>query len=174
MKEEFKENIDTTSNGDILTSFKISKLAKDKGFNEHCDNLFDIDYKTGEPIPFNWKDDLSLDFFEGFARDLHGYKNYRGVDAKENYLCKHDNTDDTRYLRPTLTALQKWLRELHRCHIWTVMTGGERFTLHFRYIDKDGKHWPHTHREDGVIALFDSHEEALEIGLQEGLNLIKV
>ena len=93
-----------------------------------------------------------------------------------DYLGISSNAEDynNKFLKPTQSLLQKWLRETIKCHIWTVMTGAEQFTLHFRYIDKTGYHHPHTYREDGEIKSFNSHEEALEEGLKQGLNLIKI
>jgi len=77
------------------------------------------------------------------------------------------------YIAPTQSLLQKWLREVHLTHIYMDMTGSERFTLCFRHIDGEGKHWSHTYKEEGGYVYFDTYEEALEKGLQEALKLIK-
>lgn len=68
---------------------------------------------------------------------------------------------------PTQSLLQKWLREKHKIHIWTIMTGAEIFTTHLLH-----DYWTHVHREKGRIKEFDTHEMALEKGLQIALKLI--
>ena len=98
-----------------LISFETAKLAKQKGFNMHCNNIFDLSNK----LIVNTKDNIAIEFFDGFVNDLHDCKEYRGTDAKENYLYKNDNNivslhilDDSKDLEMvninTKDGLPKW------------------------------------------------------------------
>ena len=67
--------------------------------------------------------------------------------------------------RPTITGLQKWLREVHFIHVYV----GFRTNLQKYYS------WTYTldmERKDinfSDIEVFDNYEEALEFGVNEGL-----
>jgi hypothetical protein len=132
--------------------FETSKLAKEKGFDEQCDDCYD---GNGHSYSNGWCERVDDHFEDTFSN------------SELESVSLHY------YTKPTQSLLERWLREKHNTHIWTVMSGGERFSLHFRHIDKDGKHWLHVHREDKIIVLFESHEKAIEEGLKEALKLIK-
>lgn len=75
-------------------------------------------------------------------------------------------------LAPTQTMLQKWLREVHNIHVTPLIEGWS--DLHHNYhakvtFQKDG-FWEWIIPTKGKDNL--SYEEALEIGLYEGLKLI--
>lgn len=72
-----------------------------------------------------------------------------------------------RFSRPTQTLLQRWLREVRNTHVYVTPESiskqngsylyhilGDNITLHFK----------------GVLGM--NYEEALEVGLQEGLKMI--
>ena len=68
---------------------------------------------------------------------------------------------------PTQSLLQKWLREVHNVSIKIddfYTYSGVRFDYN---ICKLGS------QEDNPVGIFETYEEALEIGLQEALKLIK-
>lgn len=68
-------------------------------------------------------------------------------------------------LAPTLSLLQKWLREVHNISIIIPFACG--YTITFNLLDKDGLcEYPNQ-------ASYDTYEEALEAGLQEALKLIE-
>tara|TARA_R110000787_G_scaffold62446_2_gene141233 strand:- start:322 stop:798 length:477 start_codon:yes stop_codon:yes gene_type:complete len=154
---------------DELVSFELAKLAKDKGFNEYCENAFDV-YKD-KNISENIKDETAIEFFDGFVKDLHGYKNYRGADAKENYLHRRDISDDLWLLRPTQSLLQKWLREVHNIHLEVS------YSKHWKGYQQRYSDW--RNRKENPITKRDSYtdsktyEEALEKGLEQALKLIE-
>ena len=149
-----------------LITYSTAKLAKEKGYKGGSNNIFTLHHSTYE---YDGDPNHRESYKEG---DLTTDSKFYMVNGEPN-LGDLSNEYYTLYERSSQSLLQKWLRDVHKCHMWTVMTGAERFTLHFRYIDKGGKHWTHTHREAGVITSFGSHEEALEEGLQEALKLIK-
>jgi hypothetical protein len=75
---------------------------------------------------------------------------------------------------PTQSLLQRWLREVHNIHVctyWDYSYSNERdlYYTEIRYKDDLG------FRVDKFVKdnNFRSYEESLEIGLQEGLKLIK-
>lgn len=73
---------------------------------------------------------------------------------------------------PTQTILQKWLREIHKIHVSPreslAITGELEYvcTVNGKYVNHGIVQKP--------INRFDTWEQALEQGLQEGLNLIEV
>ena len=139
-----------------IVSFEVAKLAKKLGFNWSCDNYYNED-----GILNSYKDTIALDFFKGFARDYHGNKTYRAVDAEILYLLDHDNSDNTEILAPTQSFLQKWFREIHGIHVYAhyiKMRSGK--TLYRYYIGEKPSE------------RFKTYEEALEEGLLEALKLI--
>ena len=88
---------------------------------------------------------------------------------------KNDKSD-TRYnyisLRPTQSLLQKWLREVHKLHVNIIMY--EYWYPEVEIINDRAESYPHPNYEypNGKVD-YETYEEALEIGLQEALKLIK-
>lgn len=73
---------------------------------------------------------------------------------------------DGLYATPTQSLLQKWLREEKNIHISIILrTGTGKYRCR---LDYEGPTW----WKNKVCGMFSSYEEALEAGLQEGLNLI--
>jgi hypothetical protein len=67
--------------------------------------------------------------------------------------------------RPTQSLLQKWLREVHK-----IVVLVER--LESQLDESENKYYPVIWRGKDTVGYFDNYEDALEIGLQEGLKLI--
>jgi hypothetical protein len=133
---------------DQLVTFKVAKLAKEKGFNIFTENVWLNALRFSEPL-------------EG----LHSNITYSGY------------ADDViQYFRPTQTILQKWLREKFDSDI-TVITnwnsGIKKYRVGFSYI-KDNKIeiW-FSKNENSIIKLYDRYEDALEIGLEEAVKSIE-
>lgn len=138
--------------------FETAKLAKEKGFNYHqimryCSPTKEhIGVRVGrlkenEIICSNWGENNTTLFFHGEA--------------------------------PTQSLLQKWLREVHNIHIQVYvmerwLSNGNGMEVYFEVNLKT------TNRLNGLsnvksnMLLFSSYEEALEIGLQEALKLVKI
>ena len=152
-----------------LITFETAKLAKEKGFNEYCENAFDV--YNNKNISENIKDETAIEFFDGFVEDLHGYKNYRGTDAKENYLYRRDISDDMWLLRPTQSLLQKWLREVHNVSMLPSFNDNNA-DCYYYFIHTNTKK-AYSNRICSLKMDYSTYEEALEKGLQEALKLIK-
>jgi len=73
------------------------------------------------------------------------------------------------YSAPTQSLLQKWLREVHDIHVCVITFNNSKglYTIYTTY----NKEEYHGNRDAQVW--FKTYEEALEIGLQEALKLIK-
>lgn len=123
-------------------NFETVKLAKEKGFDINV-NHFISQYNKDEGIVFS-----------------------KSVES-DNYNSNNWNTDTrvSLFSRPTQSLLQKWLREVHNIIVFVVplIPDCKEFGVTI-YSNK------YTCEKDS--AFYNQYEKALEIGLQEGLNLI--
>jgi hypothetical protein len=127
-----------------LITFETARLAKDKGFDIPTRNFY---------ADFTWKS------IEIYSCNEVGYGEF--TDSMEN---EHGFGDIV--LIPTQSLLQKWLREVHKIDVFVVACYiGEKKHRYSYYITN-----PLDTDADGSESL--TYEEALEIGLQEGLKLI--
>jgi len=76
-------------------------------------------------------------------------------ESKNKHL-KFDEEIDPIYYRPTQSLLQKWLRKLYNINLWA-------------YQPNETGYWAHNLENK---AKYDDHEEAIEKGLIQALNLI--
>ena len=72
---------------------------------------------------------------------------------------------------PTQSLLQKWLREKHKIYVSTRESYSFDNTL--EYVCTVNGTYVNHNIKDKPINRFDTYEQALEVGLQEGLKLIK-
>ena len=150
-----------------LISFETAKLAKKKGFNIRCRNWFggngSEQDSTSYDTVFYWH---------------------------KNYPYNFESPESHGYSRPTQSLLQKWLREKHNIHIEINGMNRQLPFNHCYYIilrginfelildnESDGNWYPilsnrHNNDESTGYMVFDTFEEALEIGLQEALELV--
>lgn len=130
-----------------LISFETAKLAKEKGFKIPTEVM----YKGNEKS--------------------YGHNNEWGIDEKR-LDGEFPYTNQQWYSIPTQSVLQKWLREVHNIHfeikpIFDVKDNLKPY--HISVIkNPSGKDF-----EYKIVGSLDTYEEALEIGLQEALKLIK-
>lgn len=119
-----------------IITFKTAKLAKEKGFSYYVSYSY-------------WNEELTS-MTPGYALDDGTHSDYK------IYL------EYQRYLAPTQSLLQKWLREEHNVWVMPEYNGAGIMV----YIHNKGK------IDSGGIGLFQTYEQALEKGLQEALKLI--
>lgn len=102
------------------------------------------------------------------------YVDGKGVVTKDNgdgdseYICLNHNKYPYYHSAPNQFLLQKWLREVHKIDVFCDCIGGGKYysvIYDNNIIEGNDKVFE---QEKEV-----SYEEALEIGLQEGLKLIK-
>ena len=154
-----------------LISFETAKLAKEKGFGENpylqLYTYYDLKGKLyneedcigttmGESSVYSWSDSVSRD-------------------SVKAYISGVDYSLDEYVLAPTQSLLQKWLREVHNLHIYIDTTSSFDGMETHRSKYKSHVKVPFTPFKwtTGHYYLGDTYEEALEIGLQEALKLIK-
>jgi hypothetical protein len=86
----------------------------------------------------------------------------------DDYNSSHWNEENGEWIsRPTQSLLQKWLRDIHNIHVeilyeYKKENSSYDLNVEFEGISKFYK------------SLYNTYEEALEIGLQEGLKLINI
>lgn len=129
---------------EALVTFPTAKLAKEKGF------------KWGTS--------------KGYCED--------GILTVSQYAskCYNDSEDyPTKYSAPTQSLLQKWLREVHNLHLYIDTTPSfEQMESHkSKYKISIKVPFSPFKWTTGRYYLGNTYEEALEIGLQEALKLIK-
>jgi hypothetical protein len=129
-----------------LITFDTAKIAKEKGFDlEFCNVGWHGDFGDlkGDSYPF-----------------LGTYSFYKSM------YC--NNKDEHQIQRPTQSLLQKWLREVHEIYVYSehdFNPKGNGILYHTNWYRVGGGY---SENEE-----FKTYEEALEVGLQEALKLIK-
>jgi hypothetical protein len=130
-----------------LITFDTAKLAKEKGFDlEFCNVGWHGDFGDlkGDSYPF-----------------LGTYSFYKSI------YC--NNKDEHQIQRPTQSLLQKWLREVHNIHLLLEPYYDEQKVLVYGFDLITER----TEEETIVEKGFKTYEDALEVGLQESLKLVK-
>ena len=136
-----------------LIKLQTAKLAKEKGFDVRCEKAY----------------------FETLKHTLETSRDGEiTFPYKPPRILKRSYGDEfTIFIAeaPTQSLIQKWLREKHNIHVspresWSIDNTLEYVcTVNGNYVTHGIKNKP--------INRFDTYEQALEIGLQEGLKLIK-
>lgn len=143
---------------DELITFETAKLAKEKGFDIPCNKMFT------------------------YGKEMFGYVNVVKEYDGSKYECTeipHDwnNTKQptsTKYFsRPTQSLLQRWLREVHNIHVEIKLLDfvdlSSEYHCKVTFIKDDLWGWFIPTKNKSKL----TYEEAIEIGIQEGLKLIK-
>ncbi len=136
---------------DTKLTYENSKLAKSKGLNYICE--------------------------ESYYNKLLALTSYHMSSNKDN----EDFDSQDLIFKPTQTLAQKWLRETHRIVVEV------RISAHAKYIVDVINDYSITHIGMGNMSYFtniihltndfkgyETYEEALEIGIGQGLQLIKI
>ena len=110
--------------------------------------------KTGLPRFINSNGDLEC--YDIAEKRYINYRVFTFFPSKTEYIYT-----------PKQSVLQKWLRDDHGIHVTVFYIGNHSYEV--RYGTTDKKSIDHTL----INCIYDSHEEALECGLVEGLKLIK-
>ncbi len=136
-----------------LINFETAKSADKKGFDIKCKKGFWLNSKYN-------KDGDEIDWM-------------REMKDSEILKLRESNTfqiGNPFIYRPTQSLLQRWLREKHKILVVPIYTGNDNIDQFTCNIQKfHGGYLSPT-----IYLKFQkSYEEALEVGLQEGLKLIK-
>jgi hypothetical protein len=148
---------------ETLITFKVAKLAKEKGFDEYCFMGFNA---KGELCDI----DISADSILGGKSLKYNNSNLPKYSLENNQRWHINNCANI--TAPTQSLLQKWLREVHKLHIYAfpIQWADNSITLYGCSIRDFNKKGAYITFEDESIC----YEEALEKGLQEALKLIKL
>ena len=133
-----------------LISFKVAKLAKEKGFDLECKDYYEDEMLEESANRFveNWNNDKESSKRLTFCKD-----------EPEIHIC---------YSAPTQSLLQKWMREVHNIHVEARKSVVSK-QYFWRIVEWD-KLTDWKLRPD---SRYNSYETALEAGLYEALTLIK-
>lgn len=74
------------------------------------------------------------------------------------------------YVLPTLSLVQKWMREVHKIHVEVTYQCFNVTSIYYTFIQSSTLGWIY---EDGKIKQFKSYESGLEEGLLIVLKLIE-
>ena len=143
-----------------IVSFKVAKMAKEKGFNELCSKYYCHKYGKSE---YFRKEHGKLKEFE--TKDEYGDK--IGV-----YFRKKSTGQPHIIIAPTQSLLQKWLRDKHKLYVTIdccVYGDPERYAA---YLSGYGKKGLFANPIVDGFTIYDNYEKALEEGLEEALKLI--
>lgn len=156
--------MDTT---ETYINLDTAKLAKKAGFDYSTDRCY------AEYIKTKKSDNPSFNMVKGEVEINSGY--FINGSKGSDYSCKYY----VMYAMPTQASLQKWLREQYNCIVEAIyqkhnsVFGGRIFYI--STVDYYGKEMnlPMSGKCDYMSDTYFKYEEALEIGLQEALKLIK-
>ena len=134
-----------------LISFETAILAKEKGFKNTCNRFVNKDNE------YIFMPDLLYPNNSEFSHNS----------EEDPEVVEWEELMKTLVLAPTQSLLQKWLREVHEISI-KIDDYYTNSRVRFDYnVCELGS------QEDNPVGIFETYEEALEIGLQEALKLIK-
>lgn len=134
---------------DVIVSFNVAKLAKEKGFNEETlhfytkpnSKIFGIDEKNRNYL------------IKNIPKKLYTFG--------EHTVLRIENL----FNAPSQSILQKWLRDVHNLHI-DVCFLDHVFGYFFKITDMK------TNTETEAMGRFKIYEDALEEALQKTLELL--
>ena len=140
---------------DELISFETAKLAKEKGF--------DVPVRYGV---YGVKMKLTEDY--GSSR------NPRQIDINWNSKNKQQDRSQATSV-PTQSLLQKWLREVHGIQLAVGHNDEDYYVGTIKrklYYDNKEQYVYKRIKGDKKYVNYDTYEQALEVGLLEGLKVI--
>ena len=129
---------------ETLVSSEIAKLAYEKGFNLN---------DKGYYVPMYCVDGELI-------KEKLGYQKELPETFEKGFI-----------IAPTQSLLQKWLREIHSIHVCVDISLLKEWYVNIYNIKNKPSEFGQTYEVLNEVRL-KTYEEALEIGLQEGLKLI--
>lgn len=143
---------------DKRVSYATALLAKEKGFNVFCE--WQVDEEGVEEFRYS-------DWVPNNAE-------YTYTSDKDPEVIAYEERGKKLVNQPTQSLLQKWLREEHNMHLSIIF---DIYTFDVKIMRIQGDGW----RQKQLISslsevtpyLFTEYEQTLEVGLQEGLKLLK-
>ncbi len=130
-----------------FVSFDTAKLLKEAGFDIPCRGIYRTD-RTGDYV----------------------FRKYEHKNTKDDLCWSSTDGFQYEYLAPTQALAAKWLREVHKLHVFAKRTyeyALDKFSWGY-YIQSSN----YEYCKNFEIG-FDSYEQAIEKGLCEAIKLIK-
>jgi len=152
-----------------LITFETARLAKRVGFSTKVQKYYTVirgntPNKTLGGI-YNLGEVCSSPRI-GYITDKYNYNSI------EDY--NYEGSDQEYVSAPTQSLLQKWLRETHNIHIKIEISNIGRYYFQiYQFEPKNKSNVLFFISQNVGLSKYDVYEEALEIGLQEALKLIK-
>lgn len=140
---------------DAKVDIETAKLAKEKGFDVLCD---------------------TITYFNEDGSSITETINYTEINIEyANLVRLLDKYPERTYSIPTQSLLNKWLRDVYKIHVNPFMVDFDYNKWSAEIINSEGKTEIYSFEllELNNNKLFETYEEALEVGLQEALKLIK-
>lgn len=135
---------------DQLIEFQTAKLAKEKGFNEVCIDIFS---DTGIA---QYRYNLDIDNIKSMRKLK---EEFEITNSELEQIAK--DCKITPYIaRPSQSLLQRWLREVHKIDVFSIKLKAVNKYIWEANTNEQREGW------------YNTYEEALEEGLKAGLNLI--
>ena len=141
-----------------LVSYKVAKLAKDKGFNWKVIDSFDD--KKNPVSRYN----IDVDGLDSYINT--GDEEY----IREVFELNNDQMQSDFVARPTQSLLQKWLRDKYKINIQIPMYANLG-TIDYA-VSVDQPNDSNTCMCGFEEGSFKTYEKALEIGLEEALKML--
>lgn len=146
---------------ETLITFETAKLALERGFDEYTNSCIGLIHKDTVYIPSEFGLQLEVHVLYGVLN------NSRMDEFNSDYISQ-----------PTQSLLQKWLRDKFFIQIDVVAYyDEEQLPLHKDKIQKPKGYFFWNYYDEvfceDKAKKFETYEEALELGLQESLKLIK-
>ena len=143
-----------------LIEFETAKLAKEKQFG----------YDFNKTLP----DYVPMFYCESDLDDVLDMNTLEETECQGEDIVRGDF-----YFRPTQSLLQKWLREIHNIHLEPKKNVDGYSCLVYPNYELDAEFWVNyimemTDPETRKKLIHKTYEEALEVGLLEGLKLIEL
>ena len=135
-----------------IISFNIAKLAKEKGFDVVVDNY----YRASNPLVTD--DDLSIGLYENKLKENYNFHAYAGC-----------------YLAPTHIEIQDWLRDRKHIRVFVEqkIAGDYGYRIYIKNPNiEEIARKPFIVPKHNYTLHFSTHSEALNAGIEDGLNLI--
>lgn len=145
-----------------LVTLETAQLARQKGFDEVCRELFiklseEEDWREGSDI-------FSMPIPEGFPEEVR--RIYKSI--LDSIPTRNSAMPSNLVTRPTQDLLERWLREVHNIYLSIDPVLGSSGVLIVPIVTR----WLPIHMWKDVASLFPSHELARETGLQHALKLL--
>ena len=91
---------------------------------------------------------------------------------KSEYSETNSEVNKYTYSAPTQSLLQKWLREIHNIYINIYVLEDDNGLIYYDFGLKQVVNW--LSDKSKKLEVFNTYEEALELGLYESLKLINI